>query len=390
MKAKMKLLMSTIFYRELRRILKDKDLILITLLVPVFYSLFYSGIYVNKVVTNIRVGIVDQDNSAISRMIKRDILADPVLEPVGYAKIDQAIDAMKSNSIEAYLIIPNDLEKNIKRGHQVTVPLYISSLNFMVNIEANKRLGTILQQLSYAVQAKYWMSKGLPLSVALKQIMPIKPDIHPVGNPTYSYGDFVVVGLLVLILQQLLMIGMAESTAKETEEDTWPDLFQNEKGSIFRIIAGKSAAFLVFFLVYFVVFIQIVMPLFHIKQIGSFWALLLFGILFLTVTVLMGFFLGTFFTRKIQAFQVLALTSLPIFLMSGYSWPFFVLPFEIKVLNFFIPAYWMMLPFQKITQTGAPLSTQFSSLLILIAQSIMYAGLLYWCLKQKSSKVQTI
>jgi ABC-2 type transport system permease protein len=252
----------------------------------------------------------------------------------------------------------------------------------MVNIEANKRLGTILQQLNYAVLVKYWLSHSLSKKVALSKVLPIRLNVHPVGNPQYSYGDFVITGLLILILQQLLLIGVAESIALEKEAGTIKNWFKTARQSIGRMIVGKGMIYLSFYFVYFLFVLAVVLPVFHIEAHGKWIGVIIISFFFFVTTFSMGVFFGSLFTKKIQALQVLSVTSVPIFLMTGYSWPFYMLPTVIKFLSYLLPTYWMLMPFQNVIRIGAPIGSQWSYLLVLIVQSLLYSAVAYWRIKK--------
>lgn len=388
MKRSISYIKETVFGREIRRIIHDKDLVLIFLIVPLFYIFFYGAVYKNKVINQLHVAFIDMDHSSISRMIKKEIMADPVLKVQDYVTLDNARHDMELQKVQAILYVPADLEKNLKRGKKVGVPVYITTTNFMVNIEANKRIGSILQHLSYGVIAKYWMSKGYIKKAALIHTMPLNVDIHPLGNAVYSYGDFVLVGLMVLIIQQLLLIGVGESTAKENEEKTFSEWIQAAKGSVGRMVAGKVLLYLIFFGVYFLFVSTIGFSVFSIAQKGSIFILGVFAVPFLIAVAGLSLFLGTFFGKKIQALQFLAVTSVPIFLMVGYSWPYYVLPIELKVISLLFPTYWMMMSYQNVTQLGAPFITQLKYLIVLIIQALIYMGLAYWRVQHLKKETQ--
>ena len=62
-----------ILFREIKRILTSKDLILICLIAPLIYSFGLSYIYHKQSPKDIKIAIIDKDNSSLSRKYARMI-----------------------------------------------------------------------------------------------------------------------------------------------------------------------------------------------------------------------------------------------------------------------------------------------------------------------------
>jgi ABC-2 type transport system permease protein len=76
-------------------------------------------------------------------------------------------------------------------------------------------------------------------------------------------------------------------------------------------------------------------------------------ILFLFAVIYFSVFIASFFKRKIIALQVLAFTSYPIFLSSGYSWPMQAMPLPLQALAQFYPITPFLAGYTRIAQMGA-------------------------------------
>jgi ABC-2 type transport system permease protein len=55
--------------------------------------------------------------------------------------------------------------------------------------------------------------------------MPMKLDLRSLFNPSFNYSNFMVPGLLIAILQQVILLGIALSWTGEKENGTLPELF---------------------------------------------------------------------------------------------------------------------------------------------------------------------
>ena len=101
-----------------------------------------------------------------------------------------------------------------------------------------------------------------------------------------------------------------------------------------------------------------------------------------------GMFLGTFFKSKINVFIVLAFTSYPFFLMSGYAWHWEQLPNAMQYVAKFVPMVPFVQAYQIITQYGNGISyaapQAINILLLLILYSTLYVVRMHY-LKRKNA-----
>ncbi len=184
---------------------------------------------------------------------------------------------------------------------------------------------------------------------------PIQTDVRSLFNTTESYGDFFLPALLALILQQTLLIGLAESVSKEREEKTLHQLFFTSGKNILSMINGKSFVYLLFFLSYALFFYSAIFDLFSINMLGSVFALALLTLIFFLTIIYLSIFVASFFERKIMSLQFFAFTSIPVFLLSGLPWPIQTMPWFVKQITLLIPTSPYFLAMQRITQMGAGL-----------------------------------
>ena len=71
---------SDVIQRELNLLKGDKNIIIIVLIAPLFYSFFYATIYLNKIETNVPVVVVDDDRTETTQQLRRNIDAHQLIE----------------------------------------------------------------------------------------------------------------------------------------------------------------------------------------------------------------------------------------------------------------------------------------------------------------------
>jgi len=377
-----------IFLREIRFIIHDKNLISILLIAPIFYAFFYSSIYMNKTENDVAIIIVDNDNSTLSKKINRLIDAHQLISVYKTSHdFSEAKADLLNNRAQAILFIPSNFEAELKQGKGGYVKLLINTTKFLISNDINKAVNEVIGGLNYEIRLKYFLTNGYSVEQSKNLIEPLKTVISPLFNFTESYGDFLIPGVLLLILHQTLLIGLSESIAKERENSSLMDLYYLSNKSISSLIIGKGFFYGIIYTSYALFFFSIVISVFKININGSAIALLLSTLLMITSVIFLSIFISSFFERKIIAIQYLTLSSYPIFLISGYSFPLDSMPMIIKIIAWLIPFTPYSQAAIRIIQMGASFHHVTLELIHLILLSILYFSAAYfrinYLLKQK-------
>lgn len=345
-----------IFLREMKLVSKDINIISIVLLAPIFYSLFYGTIYINKVERDLPVIILDNDNSGTSQKLTRYLDAHQMIK-IQEVVPDFQTGINKINSNEAYGMIyfPKGFEEDIKLYKGATLKTYLNTSRFLVSNDINMAVNETVINFNSEIKLNFFEKAGYNYHQAKELIEPLKYDIHPLFNTTESYGDFLVPGILILIIQQTLLIGLAESFAKEREFNTTAVLYEMSGKNIFTLIHGKALLFGILYSAFSFFFFTFNFWLFKINLTGSIVSLILFTCLLIASVTYLSIFLASFFERKIIAIQFLSLTTYPIFLLSGYSWPLQTMPVWLQYIAKLIPSTPYLSAYVRITQMGAGL-----------------------------------
>lgn len=364
--------------REWHILANERAILLLVLIAPVIYLFFYGSIYRNDTVTKAAIVVIDRDQSEFSRLYCQYLEADPVLDCREQFDVGEAQSLLEQQKIAGYIILPAHLEENVKKGKQTTIPAYANAGSFILANELNKRFLQINQTLSTGVLLKSWQAKGLTREVALQQALPIQVVISSMGNFGYSYGNFLLVGLFILIIHQLMLISITESTALENEKGTISEWYAASGNHVLKALGGKILPYFLIFMVYYLFIPTFPFQSFHLEQHAHGMDLFLLGLPALLAVCELGVLLGSFMKTQLQALQFIALMSVPLFLVSGFSWPLEQMPFYLRWLNYLLPTHFLLLPFQSMTQLGSTLPEQLPSIMVLWIQVLIYFLLLEW------------
>jgi len=102
-------------------------------------------------------------------------------------------------------------------------------------------------------------------------------------------------------------------------------------------ITGKSAYYLFLYFSYFLILFWGVYPSLGVHVTGNLIALLTVGMLFALVVSMLAILFGSFVKSQARYMAIMAFTTYPFFMTSGYSWPVVAMPEPVQWLAQLIP-----------------------------------------------------
>jgi ABC-2 type transport system permease protein len=376
-----------IFRRELRLTARDINIITIIILAPLFYSFFYGSIYMKKVEREVPVVVLDEDHSQTTKNIIRHLDAHQMINIVGSVNdFKSGID--KINSREAYGLIyfAKDFESGLKLYKGATVKTYLNTTLFLVSNDINIAVNEVIINENSDIKLKFFEKAGYSYEQSQGLIEPVKYEIRSLYNTAESYGEFLIPGILILIIQQTLLIGLAESLAKEREMGTAGELYEMGGRNIFAIIQGKGLLFFILYSAFSFMFFTFQYWVFNMQIHGSIFVIAIFTFLLVTASIYFGIFIASFFKRKIMALQFLTISSYPVFFVSGYSWPLMAMPLWVRHIGDFLPSTPFMSAFIRITRMNAGLNETMPEFLHLLCLTVFLYIIAHLRLKQLFKK----
>ncbi len=335
----------SIFVDELKLILQDKSILLTCLVAPILYAFFIGSIYKDKEVTQIPIAVVDQDHTSLSRKVSLLVDTNEKVKIYGhYSSMENAMDAFNKLEIQGILIIPKHFQKKTMNLDGSTIQLILNNTKFLTSNEVNKGVQQVILSVSGGIRMKYFISNKIPIELAKQQAQPILPVIKSVYNATNNYGDFLLPILLILILQQTLIIGFGQSAVHELQHGTLIHMQNTSFFDFMKVFSAKSFYYVLLYIAYFFVFYKFIFPFYFLNFKGSLFLHLIVSTIFILAVIEYTIFLASFFKTTIGWTEILAFSTYPLFLVSGYSWPVDSMPKFIQYIANTLPTT----PFYKI------------------------------------------
>lgn len=344
-----------ILFREIKRILSSKDLILICLIAPFIYSFGLSYIYHKQSPKDIKIAIIDKDNSSLSRKYARMINSTAELNIVNYyPSTYAAYNAIFTNKVDLFYFIPNNFSADLKRAKSTFAFMSANASNFMVSSSAIKTVVTTSQYLSSQILAKFLISKGISEKNAIHMLQPLKTDFKWIFNPTKTYSNFFIPFILFAVFQQIIIVAVCHTMSLETKENTWQNLYKISDNKIVPILLAKAIPYIFVALFMILLFIFFIFPFANIFQTSKL-NILIISLLYSFVIVFFAMMISHLFKTPIISLCALTFYSMPVLLISGFAWPVYMLPEYLKISTYLFPSTYFINTFRFYALNDIPL-----------------------------------
>ncbi|MFI8554131.1 ABC transporter permease [Psychrobacter sp. NPDC077938] len=362
------------FIQTFKDVFSDKGVLLMLIIAPIIYGFFYPWPYSSEVVNHVPVGIIDHDNSNLSRTLVRYTSASPYLDTERFINEQAAKEAIWSDQIAGYMVIPAGLEEQVQSGEQAHVSVLGNGGYFILNKNVQLGFSQAVGTVSAGIKVKKSIAKGAYASTAAQNTQAVPLRIMPLYNQTEGYGAYVVPAVSVIILQQTLLMATAMLIG------TWYEQRRHStsiRGWLGRIGALSSLSFIVGCFYYGWAF-----ELHHYPRGQNMLGTLLFLALFCPTVATLGCVLGLWFRQRERSMQILIFISLPIFFLSGYPWPADQLPQVLQVIRWLVPTTPAINTSVQLNQMGASVSQVAIGLYALAGLWLLYFVLLLFLRKR--------
>jgi len=343
-----------------------------------------SVIYVDKRITRIPVGVVDADNSSLSREASRWIDSTENMKLYGhYEDARRAYRDMLLGKIYGFIYIPQDFSKEIKEGKQARFFTAVDYSNVapanQVMIASNDISAALTERAFSGLYGKEEKPYGERLE-KLREL--VKADIRPIGNPQMNYSDFFLPGLMFIIIQQVLIVGICVSFIKERNADGFRAVFSLSEGGVLPALAGKLLPHIILNFIFGAVFIYLLLPHYSLFLNSGPAGTLLFTLLFSVSVSLFAAAVSFFFPNVVYAFFLLMFLSMLGYLLSGSSWPPYCIPRFLRFIAAFIPSTHFFLWIRGAMTSGMPVYNFIIPGTRLLCLTVFCAGLSYFFMRK--------
>jgi len=327
-----------VFLREIDRMSESTIYLFTTLIGPLISFVILLSVFSAGVPHNIPVGVVDMDNTNLSRKISMWIGATQEAEVTMHLpNQEEAYRQMAEGTLEAVIVIPEGTEKNILKGIGQPVSVFINNTNLLKGGYLQKGIYKALATLSGGIKLQFSMKNGLSERQAKAKVQPVRLQQHILFNPFGNYSYFLLSALLPLMIVVFTLLSGVFAVGSEVREGTGPEWLEHSGGSLIVGLAGKLLPYTILLSVVtlvmnVVLFVQMGTPLrgnfafIVMGELGLILSYQMLAVLLVAVTANLRLALSL-----ASAYAMMALT------FSGLTFPQFAMPLIARIFSYFFP-----------------------------------------------------
>jgi len=373
-------LMAIHFKNELKAIFADRGALLILVGAMLIYPLVYSMGYYNETLEDLSVGVVDLDQGTLSRKYTGMLDASSELK-VAYKpqSLEEAEQLFMSDKIKGVILIPDGFEKEIRSGKQTDVAVFADGSYFLKYKLEYLAASYVNAYFSGGISVKHYMAEGKSLQQAKVSQSPIDVQTHILYNPSSAYGSFIMPGLILIIIQQTLLIGIGILGGSFSESKASPFTQNGKKRmrEVFPFLMGKAGAYLLISMFNIALAVVLVHHWFQYPDKANMMHVLMLLFPFLVAVIFMGIGLSTLFKHRESAIVFMVFLSPIALFLSGISWPVSAIPDWLVELSKVLPGTTAIPAYLRLRTMGVGLPEVKHELLFLYAQAGVYIALTF-------------
>ncbi len=312
-------------WKEFMLFRRDKLLILLAVLMPIVLMSLAGGTQSLRL-RNVRLLVYDYDNTALSRTYLESYGAALTFRLTPHPPDESPEEALRSWRGRAALIIPQNFERDARRGAAPVVQLMIDA----TDSNAATALGNYAQTLNTSFAQHSGIGEFPPQLVSMQQRLWFNPGL---SNPIY-FGTGAL-GLMLIIFPALLG---ALTTAKEYEVGTIIQAYASSLTAV-QWILGKALLYVAIGLVDLIICFSLGLFAFEFRFPSNPAIMLVATLLYLLAGVFFGMMMGNATGNQSAAIQGVQMGSFLLsLLLSGYLFAVANIPASIRWISSFLPA----------------------------------------------------
>ena len=344
--------MTTIVRKEWLHIIRDPRTLLLVIVMPVM-MLALLGYAVANDVRDIPLAVADLSHTDASRTLVEKFTVSGFFMVTHTAQNEaEILEMLDAGTIKAGIYIPEEFGRNISTGGSGTVQFYIDGSNPTVAQTAQLAAETISQATSQEILIQRLERSGVGLTISL----PVDARIRYLYNPDLRRMNFMIPGLVAVILQVQTLLLTAFAIVREREQGTLEQLIVTPVRS-WELILGKILPFVV------VAFLNVAMTvgagafLFGVEVAGSLTLLAGLSLIFLLGSLGLGVLISTISRSQMQAMYLASFIMMPSFLLAGLLFPRDNMPWLAYYAGYLLPVTYFLEIVRGIILKGAGLFT---------------------------------
>ena len=215
---------------------------LLMVILPILCCWFLMDLIKDGSVQRVPVGIVDLDNSSLSRRISRNLNGfQQVNIRHRYNNFAEARDAVQRGEVLGFFLIPEDLEELALGGRQPVVSYYVNYAYYAPASMQYKGFKTISLLVNGGIVQTALRTVGLRDESIESALVPYQTHVHMPGNPFTNYNYYLNGTFVPCFLSLFILLVTAFSLGTELKTGLSRQWLRTSGDSMFLALVGKLA-----------------------------------------------------------------------------------------------------------------------------------------------------
>lgn len=346
------------------------------------YLILFGILYYPGVVKEIPTVVCDEEHTAYSRLLTRQVDDDERLGLVRVVADEwEARDMLRRKEVYAAVIIPADFSHDILNGRSAKVLFMLNGANIITTNIATTAGNDIVNTFNtrFAARQATLRTSG-DEQMLKKRISPVETTLRVLNNPTQSYMLFFVTGLAMAAMQQGFFLAIGAAVQCDFRN---PELKGTSKG---KLLVVKVGVYWVLSILSFGL-VCVLARLLGIPDRASIQSLGLLAGAFSFAAISLGLFASSIFHNELQFVRASIMYTVPIFIFGGYTWPLEAMDPVTQVVAQAFPMAWMSNAVREFFLSGH-LATLSHNLTALTVMGIIFFSLGSWIFLHKIDGVK--
>ena len=383
--------------RETKRILADSRVLPLLIFGPFFYAFVFGGAFWQGRVQYVPVVIVDQDHSAMSRSFVSALRASDNVKIVGWADSPSDLASLvRREEAFACIVFPRNFERDVLARRAPKVAILVDGSNTLVAGPAIGALRDVAVAYQVGIDRRELEASGIPggghqnaAGASTVVARPLTFAERPLFNPTGSYSYYILIGLVCAAAQGVIRMGISVAIGFDRLDQIRQDP-RTAHLSPSRVFASKVIGACFIALPAMCGAVACVFWIFGTPHRGSLFLVLLACAMFVPLQVCMGYAYFGLCKAPLFALQIHMYMASALFILSGFTWPYYAEPAAVSAVAHCIPLFSMNCIMRKVNLIGGPAVWVWPHFLALaiwlvVAYALGYTAFSRWCNAQAAA-----
>ncbi|MBE9475030.1 MAG: ABC transporter permease [Chloroflexi bacterium] len=327
----------TMTRKEFIHIVRDPRTLSLVIFMPVLLLVLLGYAFTSDI-EDIPLAVADQSQTAASRSFVEKYELSGYFETTNYVGSESEIFLLiDEGTVKAGVLIPEDFGRKVSTGESSPVQFYIDGSDPALAQTAQLAAETIGQANSQEILIQQLSRSGFPIEISL----PIDTRLRFLYNPDMRRMNFMVPGLIAVILQVQTLLLTAFAIVREREQGTLEQLIVTPIKD-WELMLGKILPFVAVALLNVLMALGISYLLFRVPIAGSITLLLGLSLIFLLGSLGFGILISTVARTQIQAMYLATFLMIPAFILSGFLVPRDNMPWLAFYIGYLMPVMYFL------------------------------------------------